>query len=163
MFRKKAGKLLGAIFIVYVSLVATHDGEFWPFSIYPMFSQAGNPWARAVLRDVTDVSDSILWDTYNYPDLPGKPIDVETIGINQIDFSNFILKTQNWDRIRCQALIQMMNADQLEVKKLMACIIKGQLKDNSVEANGLPFIMLHRNEYYFNPTIDSSFYFKKSK
>lgn len=36
--------------VVYGLLVAIHLGEFWPFSIYPMFSQTGNPWTGAAER-----------------------------------------------------------------------------------------------------------------
>lgn len=33
-----------ATMVVFAVLVGTHEGEFWTFSIDPMFSQAGNPW-----------------------------------------------------------------------------------------------------------------------
>jgi hypothetical protein len=50
-------KVIGIILLIYAVLVASHEGEFWPFSIYPMFSQAGNPWTRAMVIDVTDLPD----------------------------------------------------------------------------------------------------------
>ena len=43
-------------------LLPSHEGEFWPFSIYPMFSQAGNPWTRAMVLDVTTTPDAELWE-----------------------------------------------------------------------------------------------------
>src|SRR5690625_1138715 len=63
----KALKILGVLFLVHAILVSTHEGEFWPFSIYPMFSQAGNPWARAMVLDVTDLEESELWVEHVYP------------------------------------------------------------------------------------------------
>ena len=40
---KKAGCLLVSLFMLQTLLVSTHLGEFWPFSIYPMFSRGGHP------------------------------------------------------------------------------------------------------------------------
>src|SRR5690625_7490964 len=60
----KALKILGVLFLVHAILVSTHEGEFWPFSIYTMFSQAGNPWERAMVLDVTDLEVSVLWDEH---------------------------------------------------------------------------------------------------
>ena len=57
-FRRKALRITLGTLIVYALLVATHLGEFWPFSIYPMFSQAGNPWSRAVVREMPPGTDS---------------------------------------------------------------------------------------------------------
>ena len=52
-FIQKSVRITLISFIIYGALVATHEGEYWPFSIYPMFSKAGNPWTRAIVRDVT--------------------------------------------------------------------------------------------------------------
>ena len=43
--------LLGA-FWISGALLATNLGEFWPFSIYPMFSKAGGEWTRAVVLEI---------------------------------------------------------------------------------------------------------------
>lgn len=56
-FPKRALHIVGGVLVVYALLVATHLGEFWPFSIYPMFSQAGTPWTRAVVRELPSQTD----------------------------------------------------------------------------------------------------------
>lgn len=45
-------RLLVGTFLVSGCLLATNLGEFWPFSIYPMFSKAGGAWTRAVVLEV---------------------------------------------------------------------------------------------------------------
>ena len=59
---RKGMKIIGITLLIYALLVAPHEGEFWPLSIYPMFSQAGNPWSRAMVLDVTDQPDSEVWE-----------------------------------------------------------------------------------------------------
>ena len=55
-------KLIGWLFLLSTVLVASHKGEFWPFSIYPMFSQAGNSWSRALLIEIEPDDTTNIWD-----------------------------------------------------------------------------------------------------
>ena len=88
----KGLKIIGILFLVHALLVATHEGEFWPFSIYPMFSQAGNPWARAMVLDVSELEDSEMWEDQAYPLASDESVvSLRTLGIDQIDYSNFVV------------------------------------------------------------------------
>ncbi|MEM6788169.1 MAG: hypothetical protein AAF928_10440 [Myxococcota bacterium] len=96
----RAGRMLLAVLAVWVLLVATHRGEFWPMSIYPMFSGAGKPWVRSLVRDVTDVPNRPgLWDVgARVDDLPGKPYPLARPGRPpQNDLSGFLKLTETWD------------------------------------------------------------------
>ncbi|SMD32975.1 hypothetical protein SAMN04488029_1336 [Reichenbachiella faecimaris] len=160
MFRKQAGKILLIIFSINALLVATHKGEFWPFSIYPMFSKAGQPWTRALIREVSEVPDSLIWKTYNYPDLPGRPATTEALGIDNIDYSNFVCKTQNWNNQRVEALRYMIGENHIKNKKLLVIKVQGQLTGTSgVSASALPFILFDQQDNHFNPQLDPSIYF----
>ena len=97
-FYKKAGRLLAGILLLQAVLVFLHLGhvgdvwppgnprhelgEFWPFSIYPMFSQGGRPWVRSLVREVTDASDPQLWRPRIVDELPGAPYVMDTRGID---------------------------------------------------------------------------------
>ena len=89
-----------ATLVVYALLVATHLGEFWPFSIYPMFSQGGKAWSRAVVLDVSQDIDAINWDTTSTTNLRGEPYALHERGLEAADLANFVHKTRLWDRQR---------------------------------------------------------------
>lgn len=106
----KARKAIWGVLLVYALTVATHLGEFWPFSIYPMFSQAGNPWSRSLVREVAP-DDSISWQAVPLDALPGEPYGVSSGGVDAIDLANFVSKTKEWDTDRVAALKLMLLAD----------------------------------------------------
>ena len=136
--------------LVYAFLVATHEGEFWPFSIYPMFSQAGNPWARAMILDVSELKDSEIWNEQEYP-LPSDEdvVSLRSLGIDQIDYSNFVVRTTDWTDSRQLALYSMFGAEPLRNKKWMVVIVRGALtKNNTVESTIEPIILLTEDEIW---------------
>lgn len=106
----KARTALLGVLLVYALTVATHLGEFWPFSIYPMFSQAGNPWSRSLVRELAP-DDTIAWETVTLDALPGQPYGVASGGVDAIDLANFVSKTKVWDTDRVAALKLMLLAD----------------------------------------------------
>lgn len=152
--------MIGIILLIYATLVATHEGEFWPFSIYPMFSQAGNPWTRAMVIDVTDVPDQEIWETQNLTGLQGKAISVKKYGVDQIDFSNFVSKTNNWTPGRKQALKLMFGEENLRGQRWMASRVRGELAgQDSVVVEIVPFLLITEDSVYTNPNQDESFYY----
>lgn len=108
--QKKAKKAIWAVLLICALTVVTHLGEFWPFSIYPMFSQAGNPWSRSLVREVAP-DDSISWRTVPLDSLPGVPYGVASGGVDAIDLANFVSKIKTWDTDRVAALKLMLLAD----------------------------------------------------
>ena len=79
----KARTTMWSVIFVYALTVAVNLGEFWPFSIYPMFSQAGNPWSRSVVREVPP-GDTLSWDTTALADIPGQPYGVRSGGVGRV-------------------------------------------------------------------------------
>jgi hypothetical protein len=157
-------KILGITLVIFAVLVATHLGEFWPFSIYPMFSQGGRTWTRALVRDVANVPDSLVWQTTGFNDLPGKPVVLPDYGVDQIDYSNFMSKTKEWDAKRVQALRDMFKEENLQGSKWLAMKVSGQLEGaDSVVVEALPFWLLTADSSYKNPNLPPETYFKKLK
>lgn len=146
----KGLKIIGILFLVHALLVATHEGEFWPFSIFPMFSQAGNPWARAMVLDVSELDDSEMWEEQAYP-LPSDEdvVSLRSLGIDQIDYSNFVVRTTDWTDSRQLALHSMFGAESLKNKKWMIVIVRGALTDSdAVESTVEPVILLTEDEIW---------------
>lgn len=158
-FRRRSLKILACIFVVYGILVATHKGEFWPFSIYPMFSQAGNPWTRAIVRDVTETPDSLVWQTTNLEEIKGSAIELTNIGVDQIDFSNFVSKTTVWDHDRKQALIKMFGPSNLNKSRWVISKVQGRLNEqDSVIVKAVPFLMVTKDSVFTNPLLPERSY-----
>ena len=150
---RRAKRWLLISFVVYGVLVATHLGEFWPFSIYPMFSQGGNPWSRAIVRDVTAEPDSVAWDTLPLHDLPGDPFPVLAHGIDPIDLANFVSKTKTWNANRAAGLQQMFY-DNTTDRRLLVLRVTGTLDDrDSVQVAFIPYALLAGEEIYLNPQL----------
>lgn len=150
-----ARRLLGGTFLVYALLVATHLGEFWPFSIYPMFSQGGNTWTRALIRDVSEVPGSNLWQTvFEDDDLPGDPYPLGLTDINQNDVANFVSKTRVWNADRVVALRKIFG-ETVDERSLLVYRVQGRLSEGrEVEVTYTPFVMLAPEDTHFNPALD---------
>lgn len=153
-------KIIAITFLIYGLLVASHEGEFWPFSIYPMFSQAGNPWTRAMVLDVTAEPSDRIWQTFTLQNLPFEPVPVKEFGVDQIDFANFISKTGNWTPERKDALINMFGRDQIGSKRLMAAKAEGMLIGrDSVVVRITPYLLMSEEGVLKNPHLNRSDYF----
>ena len=149
---------MGITFLVYALLVATHLGEFWPFSIYPMFSQAGNPWSRSIVRDVSEVQldqpDAIAWEVVDANNLPGEPVALTEHGVDPIDLANFVSKTEAWNAARVSGLRNMFRADALEGQKLLVFRAGGAMNEaDSVVLHFEPYVLLHNNGALVNPAL----------
>lgn len=144
----KGLKIIGMMFLVHALLVATHEGEFWPFSIFPMFSQAGNPWERALVLDVSESEDSEIWEVRPYPPSPNeRVVPLSALGIDQIDYSNFVVRTTEWTDSRQRALYAMFGSEALENKKWLIVIARGALTDDhTIESTMEPVILLTEDE-----------------
>lgn len=162
---KKASKATVITFIVYGVLVATHLGEFWPFSIFPMFSQAGNPWTRAMSMDVTDDYEDLgdtIWTIDIVEDLPGTHFALRQYGIDQIDFANFVSKTRDWNDVRLQALRNMIGERNIENRYLMVYKVTGKMTpDDEVVIQATPFILLTPEGNQLNPLLPETTFFSE--
>ena len=95
---EKIKKTLWILILFYVSLVATHRGEFWPMSIFPMFSQTNITWEKVFVQIVENFEFNENQYSYDLGSLPGKPFRLDNTSISQNDLSNYIQRTENWDK-----------------------------------------------------------------
>ncbi|MDX1640085.1 MAG: hypothetical protein R3220_00205 [Balneolaceae bacterium] len=157
---KRGMKIIGIILLFYAILVGTHEGEFWPFSVYPMFSQAGNPWTRAIVLDVSELPDDEIWKPRTLEDVSANPVPIGSYGVDQIDFSNFISKTDNWTAQRRNALRHMFGPENIGSGRWMASKAHGELVGpDSVVVMIQPFLLVTADSVYMNPMLDESNYF----
>jgi len=150
---RRAGRLLLWTLVIYTLLVATHRGEFWPFSIYPMFSQAGNPWSRTVVRNVSDELSPVQWDTTSLDSLPGRPFALRPHGVNNIDLANFVSKTKTWTPNRIDGLRSLF-AEPLSDHKLLVMRVSGQrTHGDSVVVDFVPYVYMSADSTALHPSL----------
>ncbi len=156
MHQKALHIIIGTIALSAL-LVSTHLGEFWPFSIYPMFSRGGHPWVRSVVRDVSGTDAAPLWATLDDPsDLVGNPYPLEPAGINQNDIANFVSKSDRWDAGRIGAMRKVFGKT-LNDRSLLVYRVDGKLVDDrNVRVRFVPFILMTPDTTYLNPTLPNS-------
>ena len=149
---KKEKRILLVIFLISSVLLATHEGEFWPFSIYPMFSQAGNPWSRGLIEDVQDSSRADLWDTKPLHEVEPRTLALREYGIHEIDFANYISKTKVWDEDKLKGLRSTFQIDNHPGKMWMATRVVGHLTENdSVVIEAIPMFLFTSDTTIKNP------------
>lgn len=158
-FSRRGIKIIGFSLLIYAILVAPHEGEFWPFSIYPMFSKAGNPWTRAMVLDVTDKDQQEIWNRILLDNLETDVVPVGKYGVDQIDFSNFVVKTENWTPQRRRALITMFGSSEIAKSSWMVSKVRGELiGQDSVAIQITPFILVTSDSTATNPNLPESAY-----
>ncbi len=149
----KARTIISTVLVVYAFTVAVNLGEFWPFSIYPMFSQGGNPWSRALVREIPE-GEQISWDRTDLDNLPGIPYGVSSNGVDAIDLANFVSKTETWNTTRVRALSFMLLSGVEDARKLQVFRVQANLDDaDNVVIRATPYLIVSNDSNFVNPGI----------
>lgn len=123
----RARRTLWIVVAVAIGLLATHLGEFWPFSIYPMFSRAGRPFHRAIVREL-QAGEGLPLEENSLDSLPGRPFALAPAGLDQNDLANMVAKTEVWTEARANALYHTF-ARHAARKRLVVYAVRGELVD----------------------------------
>jgi hypothetical protein len=121
-------------------LLATNLGEFWPFSIYPMFSRAGRPWTRSIVREL-EPGELVPAGALSYDQLPGQPFALNLHGLQQNDVANIASKTDRWTPKRVAALERLF-ANVRPTHRLLLLSAHGALVGGEVEVRFVPLAEL---------------------
>jgi len=150
----KHKRIIGIVLLVNILLVSTHRGEFWPFSIFPMFSQAGNPWSRGVVENVQDSTRSNLWQTKPIAEIDSRILPLEKYGIHEIDYANYISKTKNWNAKKINGLRSTFQIDNHPGQMWIASRVVGSLTDqDSVKIQAIPMFLFTADTTIKNPNL----------
>lgn len=151
---KRSSRALAVSFVVYALLVAINLGEFWPFSIYPMFSKGGIPWSRAVVREVDERAEAGRWEPVASDELPGQAYPLLEYGVDPIDLANFISKSREWNRARVNGLRRMFGDEELDRRSLLVMRVNGRISaGDSVQVSFVPYVMLAGDTTRLNPQL----------
>lgn len=153
---EKNKKILLSVFIVFGILVAPHEGEFWPFSIFPMFSQAGNEWTRAHVRLIDQDAESITWEAQALENLDGVVLAMDSVDVNTNDVSNFVSKTRVWDDTALENLRNLIGNITTE-QHVLVYRVRGRLDGDNRDAvviDFLPYILFTPEGTITHPNIE---------
>ena len=94
-----------------------------------MFSQAGNPWKRAIVQDVTHAEIDSLWKTTDKNGLPGKTVALNKLNVNTNDIANYLSKTDIWTPKK-QSGVRKLLQKKLNQSNLLVYQARGSLNEN---------------------------------
>lgn len=152
MYFQRIKKILFITLILNIVLVSTHKGEFWPFSIFPMFSVAGEPWSRGVVEQIEDINRPNLWKIKPLKLIEERILPLQDYGIHPIDYANYVSKTKVWDEEKINGLRSTFQIDHYEDKMWMAHRVKGFLnKNKEVVMHTYPLFLFTADTTYKNP------------
>lgn len=129
MIHRKTGRVLAAVVFLYAALVAGHLGEFWPFSIYPMFSQAGHEWSKSLVMEQEPGSGIPDWQIGTEEILSGSPFALDEVGLNQNDLAEILTKNAVWS----PSLLRQVRAffgDRVDRQAYLIYLAKGSLTED---------------------------------
>jgi len=149
---QRARRLLLGTLLVYATLVATHRGEFWPFSIYPRFAQADDAWSRAVVRDVSADEPEQRWAAYSLDALPGRAFPLTPNGVDNKDLSNFVSKTKDWTPRRTEGLRSLFR-DHVDTRALLVMRVRGHRDGDTFTMDFIPYVYLAPDTTAINPAL----------
>ncbi len=152
--KKKQVRLFWGVLLIQFALLATHLGEFWPSSIYPMFSQAGRTWTRSMVQDVSAENEANLWTVhYSHEKLLGNQFPIDEVGINQNDVANYIQKIEQWDQ-PTQKNMRDLFISKLKERKLLLYQVNGSLdEEDNVILKYTPLLLMQENNTTLNPSM----------
>jgi len=135
-------RVLGVVAIVYAATIATHGGEFWPFSSYSMFARAGRPWQRALVRVLDEATaGSALADAYAPEALPGTPLALAPLGIPQNDLSSLLQRAEVWGDTEREALARLFGTAPCRAP-LLVLRVSGAIEAEGVRQRAVPVAVL---------------------
>lgn len=148
--------IIYSVLLINILLVSTHEGEFWPFSIFPMFSQAGIPWSRGVVENVQDTTRSDLWETKPIGSIDNRILPLQEYGIHSIDYANYISKTKEWNTKKINGLRSTFGIKNHPGEMWMATRVVGSINEqDSVVIKAIPMFLFTADSTYKNPNIFS--------
>lgn len=146
---------IATTFGVYAGLVSTHRGEFWPLSIFPMFSLAGRPWRRALMVELPPQTSQVAWTPTTLDALPGTPVSTVEVGVSTNDMSKFVQLTDSWDAEAIETLRELWRPVLEEGRQLLLLRADGHLDGETVVTEITPLVHIWDAGHAVNPTLES--------
>jgi hypothetical protein len=142
---------VGFTLAVWALAVLPHRGEFWPFSIYPMFARAGRPWTNALVVEV-DPHARRDWGPWTLQNLPGRVYPTQPVGVSAADVSQLVKLTASWTDEKIGLTRRLFHAALAEGRTLMIVRSDGRLtRDLEVAVDLAGVLLIGPDGHELNP------------
>lgn len=118
-----------------------------------MFSQAGKPWSRALVRQLPPNPGEVPTDTLSLDSLPGEAFPLARRDISQNDVSDYVSKTRTWTAEHIRGLRSIFERGAPLDAPLLILRARGSLIEDSVHVQVVPTVLLTQDSTYFPPSI----------
>lgn len=146
--RRRTVRAVACVVVLYGVLVSTHAGEFWPFSIYQMFSQAGQTWTRVLVRSVPP--DGLpLWETTSLDDAPGAPFPLAEFGLRANDLASLIQEPVTPADL--ETLHQLLRPHVADQPLLVLRAVGSRGSDHHIDVRVTPFAVAYPDTLLVSP------------
>ncbi len=142
MYLQKTKKIFISVFVIYAILVASHEGEFWPFSIYQMFSEGGKDWSKSLLLDLPEEECSIA-AFESLEELSEYAIALIPHSVSQSDLSNYVKRARYWDDPTISGL-QSLISNVIDENSVCLVNIRTGLRDNIMVSEIRPLLWVSK-------------------
>jgi hypothetical protein len=154
--RRRAMQAVGAVLLVWALTVLPHHGEFWPFSIYPMFARAGQSWTNALVIEVDPQGPhgATPWGPWRLDQLPGAIYPAKVAGVSALDLAQMVKLTSEWTDDRVGLYRKLFARALLDGRSLLLVRADGHLSGTGaaeVELTGL--LLLEPDGHTLNPQL----------
>jgi len=136
----RARRALAGALVVGAALVATHRGEFWPFSIYPMFSRAGRPFTRSVVRELA-ADEPLAGGAVRFGQRPGRPFALAPVAISQNDVASFVSGAGQHGGMNPETMAKLFG-EHARTRRLVVYAAQGSWQGGRVEVAFRPVLEL---------------------
>lgn len=139
-----------ALVLAYGALVLTHRGEFWPFSVFPMYSRGMDSWSRPILLTLPE--GEVNWDDVTLETLPGEVLSMFEPGIQRIELREAFDETEEWDPEGIQGLRALIGEENIRGRHVLLVEARGTLvPEEGVHTVVVPMAVFTSDATMFNP------------
>jgi hypothetical protein len=154
--RARAGTALVALLAAYAGLVLTHRGEFWPFSVFPMYSTGRSAWSRPVLREVSGAGPA-PWQVVDLAHLPGRPFSLFEAGVQRAALRRAFRTPWEWEAEGIASLRSLVGEEGIRGRRLLLFDVRGTLAAvDGVDVECVPLALFTEEATLVNPAFRDS-------
>jgi hypothetical protein len=151
---RKAASLVVVVLVAYAGLTLTHGGEYWPFSVFPMFSKPRPSWSTPVIREIAKTAGDEIWQVTSLDHLPGSGFSLDTYGVKIHELRSVFLSNEAWEPNEILSLRSLIGEANIRGRRLLVMDVRGQLDpDDRVSVACLPLAILSENDTRLSPVL----------
>lgn len=151
--RRAAAAVIGML-VVYAVLVLANQGEFWPFSVFPMYSKGRESWARPLIIELPQTAGPEIWRARQLDELPGDVFSLFTKDVDEDRLRMVWNATETWTAADIVRLRPLIGENNIRGRRLLVMDVRGEpAPDDGVSVICFPLAVLTEEGTLLNPSL----------